>query len=182
MDVLRTLSGGDRRSIGKADRVVEQVLKTPALLGDVVRGFSHDDPVIRMRSADVAEKVSAVHPEWLQRHKEAVLSAANTVQEKEMRWHMAQMLPRLELSPGEKRRAVALLLRYLDDSSQIVKTCSMQALFDMSQTDARLRGRILPILLDAIENGGAAVRSRAKRLLNAIDRGPAGPARGRGVA
>ena len=65
MSVLRTLSGGDRRSIGKADRVVEQVLKTPALLGDVVRGFSHDDPVIRMRSADVAEKVSAVHPEWL---------------------------------------------------------------------------------------------------------------------
>src|ERR1039457_250010 len=160
MDILKNLSGGDRRSIGKADRVVEQILKTPALLRDVVRGFTHDDPVIRMRCADVAEKVSAARPEWLRRHKQALLSFASTVQEKEVRWHMAQMIPRLELSPSERRRAVALLFKYLEDGSQIVKTFSMQALFDRSGTDAKLRARLIPVLHGAVENGSPAVRSR----------------------
>ena len=179
MDILKNLSGGDRRSIGKADRVVEQILKTPALLRDVAQGFTHDDPVIRMRCADVAEKISAAHPEWLKRHKQALLSFASTVQEKEVRWHMAQMIPRLELSPSEKRRAVALLFKYLEDGSQIVKTFSMQALFEMSAADAKLRARVIPILQGTVHNGSPAVRSRAKKLLTAIDREPAGPARDR---
>jgi hypothetical protein len=178
MDILRELAGGDRRSIGKADGVVALILKTPALLDDVVSGFLHPDPVIRMRCADVAEKVSVAHPEWLQPHKEALLSFANTVQEKEIRWHMAQMLPRLQLSAVERRRAVALLFGSLDDPSQIVKTCSMQALFDMSRSDSKLRARVIPILRDAVRNGSPAARSRAKRLLTAIDRALVAPADG----
>jgi hypothetical protein len=165
MDVLLELSGGDRRSIGKAGRVVEEIFKTPALFGQVVRGFTHDDPVIRMRCADVAEKVSAAHPEWLQRHKQTLLSFASTVQEKEARWHLAQMIPRLELSSSEKRKAVALLIKYLDDPSRIVKTFSLQALFDMSESDAKLRARMVPILRAGVETGSPAVRSRANRLL-----------------
>src|SRR5271169_3720651 len=143
MDILRELAGGDRRSIGKADRVVEQILKTPALFAGVVEGFTHVDPVIRMRCADVAEKVSSVHPEWLEPHKQALLSFASAVQEKEVRWHMAQMFPRLGLSASERRGVVALLFKYLADASQIVKTFSMQALFDMSENDARLRSRVI---------------------------------------
>jgi hypothetical protein len=179
MDTLQELAGGDRRSIGKADRVVEQVFKTPALLGDVILGFTHIDPVIRMRCADVAEKVSAAHPDWLDPYKQALLSFASTVQEKEVRWHMAQMLPRLELSPSEKRRVVALLFKYLEDSSQIVKTFSMQALFDMSENDAKLRARVIPMLREAVRKGSPAARSRAKKLLTAIDRAPAVPGNGR---
>ena len=178
MDILRDLAGGDRRSIGKADRVVKQIFKTPALFGDVLRGFTHADPVIRMRCADVAEKVSSVHPEWLDPHKRVLLSFASTIQEKEVRWHMAQMLPRLELSPSERRRVAALLFNYLEDASQIVKTFSMQALFEISENDARLRARVIPILRGAVRNGSPAARSRAKKLLTAIDRELAGPGRG----
>jgi hypothetical protein len=165
VDILRELAGGDRRSIGKADRIVALILKTPALLDDVVAGFSHDDPVIRMRCADVAEKISVVYPEWLQPHKDALLSFASQVQEKEVRWHMAQMLPRLQLSAVERRRIVALLFEYLDDTSRIVKTWSMQALFEMSEGDSKLRSRVMPILREAVRNGSAAERSRAKKLL-----------------
>jgi hypothetical protein len=181
MDILKALAGGDRRSIGNADRVVARVLNSPALLGDVVRGFTHDDPLIRMRCADVAEKVSVVHPEWLEPHKRALLSFAGVVHEKELRWHVAQMLPRLDLSPSERRTVVALLFKYLEDESRIVKTWSMQALFEMSEKDARLRARVVLVIEAAIESGSAAERSRARKLLTAIDRGPAGPVRGRGV-
>lgn len=153
MDILRELAGGDRRSIGRADRVVALVLKIPALLDDVVAGFLHDDPVIRMRCVDVAEKVSVVHPEWFQPHKNAVLSPASMVEEKEVRWHMAQMLPRLQLSAAERRRAVARLFK--------------------------LRARVIPLLRDAVKYGSPAERSRAKKLLIGVDRAPAAPAGGR---
>jgi hypothetical protein len=154
----------------KADRVVEQVLETPDLLNGVIRGFTHEDPVLWMRCADVAEKVSAAHPEWLQRHKQAIVSLAGSVREKEVRWHMAQMLPRLELSSSERRRVISLLFEYLDDASQIVKTFSMQALFDMSESDAKLRARVLVVLQNAVEMGTGATRSRAKKLLEKMHR------------
>lgn len=118
-----------------------------------------------MRCADVAEKVSGAHPDWLQPHKEALLSFASTVQEKEVRWHMAQMLPRLQLAAVERRRAVALLFQYLDDPSRIVKTWSMQALFQMSEGDPKLRARVMPIVRDAALKGSLAECSRAKKLL-----------------
>ncbi len=168
MDILKSLSGGDRRSIGKAEIVVGQILKTPVLFGEVVRGFAHSDPVIRMRCADVAEKVSAARPAWLQRHKQAVLALASRAQEKEVRWHVAQMIPRLKLERGERRRAVAWLFKYLADESQIVKTFSMQALFDMSPADAKLRARVVGILRAAIKNGGPAQRNRARKLLKGV--------------
>ncbi len=51
-DLLGKLQGGDRRSIGRADEVVADVLNDPALFDDLFQGMLHDDPVVRMRSAD----------------------------------------------------------------------------------------------------------------------------------
>lgn len=166
--ILTELAGGDRRSIGQANHVVERICKTPALLADIVGGLTHDDPLIRMRCADVAEKVSAAHPEWLQPYKRTILSCAGRVQEKEVRWHMAQLIPRLKLSPSQRRAAIALLFTYCEDSSQIVKTCAMQALFDMSESDTELGARVRPILYAAVAAGRGATRARAKKLLSNI--------------
>src|SRR5271169_6634186 len=130
-DILTELTGGDRRSIGNANRVTERILKNRTLLKHIIRGLSDDDPVIRMRCADVTEKVSAAHPAWIDTHKSVILAFAETAADKELRWHIAQMLPRLALSTSERKIAIALLFRYLDDTSQIVKTFSMQALFDL---------------------------------------------------
>ncbi len=63
--ILGKLRGGDRRSIGKSNEVVATVLKEPGLFDALFSGLFADDPLIRMRSADAAEKVTAVHPEYL---------------------------------------------------------------------------------------------------------------------
>src|ERR1700733_8710994 len=95
--VFKHLAGGDRRSIGKADDLVEEVLAAPKRFAEVMGGRDHDGSVIRMRCADVAEKVSRVRPEWLQPYKRAILAGAKSATEKEIRWHMAQMLSLLTL-------------------------------------------------------------------------------------
>jgi len=51
-EVRKLLGGGDRRSIGRSNRVVADVLLHPAGFGDVIAAMSDTEPVIRMRAAD----------------------------------------------------------------------------------------------------------------------------------
>jgi HEAT repeat protein len=164
-DVLDKLKGGDRRSIGRANDVVADVLDDPWLFDAVVGGMLHDDPVVRMRAADVAEKVTQVHPEYLQRYKAMLLQEAARIEQQEVRWHVAQMLPRLELSAKERAEAVEILLGYLEDESRIVKTASMQALADLAAGDARLQEQAIPLLEELTRTGSPAMRSRGRKLL-----------------
>jgi len=56
-DIIDKLRGGDIRSIGRANDVVDEVRKNPQLFGYVFAGLYDSDPVVRMRAADVIEKV-----------------------------------------------------------------------------------------------------------------------------
>ncbi len=102
-EFLAQLAGGDRRSIGNANRVVRQVLADPGKFGAVIAGLSSEDPLVAMRCADAAEKISALHPDWLRPYKRILLAHARQSAAKEMRWHLAQTLPRLALTAAETR-------------------------------------------------------------------------------
>ena len=57
-DILEKLRGGDLRSIGRANEVAHEVENNSTLFGAVFSGLYDSDPVVRMRSADVIEKVT----------------------------------------------------------------------------------------------------------------------------
>ena len=71
--LLDKLAGGDRRSIGRVSEVVADVLEDPTLFEVVFNGMLDDDPIIRMRSADAVEKITAKHQEYLQPHKKKLI-------------------------------------------------------------------------------------------------------------
>ena len=168
--LLAQLTGGDRRSIGRSAAVVEQVLGRPRLFALVFSGITDADPLVRMRCADVVEKVTAVRPEWLGPFKPRVLEIAAAADEQEVRWHMAQLLSRLTLDAAERRRAVMILEGDLRDRSRIVKTFSMQALADIAAQDSRLRGPIVERLERLTRTGSPAMQSRGRRLLAQLRR------------
>jgi len=159
------LEGSDRRSIGRADEVARLVLKQPKLFRELIRCLWHDDPVIRMRAADAAEKITRVKPHLLQRYKSQLLGLLAETTQIEVRWHLAQMIPRLQLTSLERQRAAEALRRYLDDRSSIVRTWSLNALAELSQNDATLRSETKQLLEDAVRSGTAAMRARARKLL-----------------
>ena len=163
-NLLERLAGGDRRSIGRSDQVVEFVLRNPGAFEQIISGLRSDGVLVRMRCADVAEKVSAIHGDWLQAHKATLLALAAETTQQELRWHLAQMLPRLKLSPGERLVAAESMFNYLEDKSRIVKTFAAQALADFAEHDPELRKRVVPILRNLERTGSPAVRSRARRL------------------
>lgn len=169
-DISIALSGGDRRSIGAAAQVVEYVLHNPAGLGEVIEGISHRDDVIAMRCADVAEKVSAMHPDWLQPFAGDLVKIGGESKQQEVRWHIAQMLPRVRLSRRQRKTAVDLLFEYLGDDSRIVKIFAVTALADLAAAEAGLRNRLVPVLKQFAENGSPAMRNRARKLLAGLAR------------
>ena len=57
------------------------------------------------------------------------------------------------------------LVRRLRDGSGLNRTMAMQALMDLSEEDAKLRARVLPVVREALEGGTAAMRARARKLL-----------------
>lgn len=175
MNVLDKLKGGDRRSIGRVGEVVADVGGDPALFDAVFCGMLDDDPIIRMRAADAVEKISADHPEYLQPYKQKLVEQAARVNQQEVRWHVAQMLPRLEWSQEERAAIVGILLGYLDDESKIVKTFTMQALADLAEKDADLRPRVIELLKDLTEMGSPAMKSRGRKLLERLRQLPHTP-------
>jgi len=167
--LLKKLQGGDRRSIGRSGEVVADVLKDGALFEILITALRADDTVLRMRGADAVEKVSLRHPEYLQPHKDFLIGLAATSQEKEVRWHMAQILPRLSLRTAERRRAVELLLSYCNDGSSIVKTFAMQALADFARQSPALRPAILLHLRELTATGTPAMKARGRKLLAVLE-------------
>ncbi len=115
--ILSILRGGDRRSIGKVGEIVTAVRKKPDLFNDLVTGLFDEDPVVRMRAADAIEKISSDNPEFLRPFKRRLLRLAEATPQQEMRWHMAQMIPRLKLTPKETVTATEFFFEYLNDKS-----------------------------------------------------------------
>ena len=163
--ILEKLEGGDRRSIGRADEVVEEVLSNPSLFGAVFSGMLSADALVRMRSADVVEKVTAKHPEYLEPYKGELIGRVAEIEQQEVRWHVAQMIPRLRLSEEELERVVEILKGYLQDKSRIVKTLSMQALADLVEQDSSLLPKVIELLEKHTRTGSPAMQSRGRKLL-----------------
>jgi HEAT repeat protein len=155
----------DRRSIGNSNAAAALVLKHPAAAGQLVRALWDADYVVRMRAADALEKASLQEPKLLSRFKSELLGLLSEATQQELRWHLALMVSRLPLTATERHRAAADLRRYLDDRSSIVKTCALQAIFELSQQDSSLRAEALDLLRIAARTGTAAMRARSRNLL-----------------
>jgi hypothetical protein len=66
IDLQRMLSGGDPRTLGRAEEVVSLVLTRSRLLPRLFECVSDDDEVVRMRAADALEKVCRQQPSLLE--------------------------------------------------------------------------------------------------------------------
>jgi len=163
-EVLSQLAGGDRRSIGRVPEVVQQVLADPAIFPALFEGMAHPDPVVRMRAADAVEKITAARPDLLQPFTERLIGQVAKSDQQEVRWHVAQMLPRLELAENETATSVGILRGYLHDQSKIVKTFAMQALADFAERDAALRPEVMRLLEELTRTGSPAMASRGRKL------------------
>jgi HEAT repeat protein len=167
--LIAKLQGTDRPSIGRAEEVVGDVLADPGQFRPVFDAMLTPDPVVRMRAADAVEKITRRRADLLQDLEHRVLTEVAAVDQPEVRWHVAQLLPRLALTPPQRARATAVLRGFLDDDSRIVRTCAMQALADLAEHDEQMRRWVLPLLAELTRTGTPAMRSRGRKLLARLE-------------
>jgi hypothetical protein len=165
------LAGGDRRSLGRAQQLIQLLEKRPEHLPELIREMWNPDPTIAMRAADAAEKLTRKQAQALQPFKRELLGLAEETRQRELRWHLAAMIPRLRLRPPEQSRFIRVLTQYLGGKSSIVKTFALQALFDLSESDAALRPQIEELLQKTVHEGTPAMRARSRKLLKQIEKG-----------
>jgi hypothetical protein len=170
--ILSKLQGGDRRSIGKVNDVVRAVQNKPDLFNELVNGLFDDDPVVCMRAADAMEKITLDNPHFLQPIKTRLICLAQQTQQQELRWHLAQMLPRLKLTPEESAALTDMFFDYLKDKSKIVVTFAMQALSDLAVKEAAVSTRVIRAIEQLTQSGSPAIQSRGKKLLSRLKKIP----------
>jgi hypothetical protein len=169
-DILSLLEGGDRRTIGRSDEVAAMVSKKPGLFPALIAGLWSEDPLVRMRAADAAEKVTRQNREFLKPHKKELLGLMAEAKEQELRWHLAVMVPRLLLTSKERQLAATLLDSYLEDRSSIVRTFALQGLADLAQEDPSIRPAVIEVLRESIRKGTPAMKARSRKLLAHLQR------------
>ena len=148
-ELVKKLTGGDLRSIGEANAVVDEI-KDQSDFDALFACLHLDDRLVIMRAADAIEKITVKRSDFLSGHKEELFTFCRSADNSEFKWHLALLLPRLSLSRDEFADAWEILSSWLCDpkESKIVRVNSMQALFELSKQDEAARERFDSILLE----------------------------------
>ena len=117
-----------------------------------------------MRAADTIEKITANNPQYLTKHKKKILGLCDRATNKELRWHLAQLIPRLHLEPTELGRAWSILTNWAKDknNSRIVRVNSLQALFDLTSQDKSLLSDFYSTLFELEKENIPSIKARIR--------------------
>lgn len=161
--------GRGRFSSGRVREVATLVLANPKTVSLLVECLWDEDPGVANRAADALERASYHLPSLLKPWKAPLLGLLAEADQNKLRWNLALIVSRLELTVPECRRAAVTLQTYLEDKSSIVKTCAMQGLAGLARQDASLLPMVLDLLRILARTGTPAMRARGRILLRRLE-------------
>jgi len=128
----KLLSGGDLHSIGNCNSVILKI-KNQNDFDRLFKFLFHKDRVVVMRTADVIEKITINNPQYLMKHKRKILELFYAAKNKELKWHLALLVPRLHIDSIESGKVWETLTKWAKDKtdSRLVRVGSIQGLFEM---------------------------------------------------
>jgi hypothetical protein len=164
-ELEKLLSGGDLRSIGKSGSVISKI-KSQSDFNELFSYLFHHDRIVVMRAADAIEKITLTKPGYLKNHAQEIILLSGKATNKELMWHLAQLLSRLGLNRNEFRRAWNILTNWVKDktNSRIVRVNSMQALFDLLSRDKSLLKDFNLTLLELEKENIPSINARIKMI------------------
>ncbi len=110
--------------------------------------FHHERPLV-MRAADAVEKITRRQRNYLEPHKDQLLNVLKSADHKELKWHIAQLISRIDLDKKELED-VCHVLKYWalnPNESRIVRVNSLQGLFDLCKDHPALKEDFREVLI-----------------------------------
>ena len=163
--VRERLASGSLRGLGCANTVVAEALQYPDVLAELVAAAQDKRAVVSIRAANALKKVQQEQPDLLVPFTRKILRSALECEDLRTRWNLTRVVGRLPLRGRDRALGIELMFEALRSESGFLRTFAMQGLVDFSADDAALRLRVRPIVEQFAENGTAAMRARARKLL-----------------
>ncbi len=105
--------------------------------------FHHERPLV-IRAIGAVEKITAKNSDYLRPHKTQLLSVLKSAGHKELKWHIPQLMTRIDLEKDELAEVLHILTYWArnKNESKIARVNSLQGLFDLSQQHAELKDNV----------------------------------------
>lgn len=164
-DFAPLLLGRDRRLRGRSEKVLESVTDQESF-DELFRLLFHNERLLVIRAADAIEKISGTHPEFLARHRAQLFSLLNNALHKELKWHLALLIARVELDAGALREAWRHLTYWASNpnESKLVRVNALQGLFDLATHYPEFKGSFDDTLKALEHEPVPSIKARIKRL------------------
>jgi HEAT repeat protein len=161
--LLGWLAGGDLRSDGPANDVVEFVLHNIELFDDLWEGLSAEDDLVRGRAADALEKLARTRPELFHTHVSEVINSATHDGVAMVRWHLGMTLGHLAVFDDLHQQIGPALLGLLDDRSAFTRSWAIVGVCILGRRNSAWHERALRGLTPLLADRSIAVRTRAHK-------------------
>ena len=146
--LLVKLLGGDLRSDGRSDEVVEEVRSNLDLFDDLFEGLRVSEDVVRGRTADALEKLARTHPELFVQSLPFILERVLKDEIPMVRWHLAMLLAYLDLSNEQLADVIDTLFLLLDDESVFVRSWAIVSLTVIGEEKSYYK----PVFIKRVKN------------------------------
>ena len=168
--VRERLASGLPRGLGCTNAIVTEALQSPDVLAELVAAAQDKRAVVSIRAANALKKVQQAQPDLLVPFTKKILRSALECEELRTRWNLTRVVGRFPLRGRDRALGIELMFEALRSESGFLRTFAMQGLVDFSVDDAALRLRVRLIVEEFAENGTAAMRARARKLLPLVKR------------
>lgn len=163
--ILEWLSGGDLRSDGAANRVVDAVLKDPELITEVSAGLEDRRDVVRGRSADVLEKVARQKPEEFHAHIDMLVNRLSMDAVPMVRWHLAMLLGHLSVLDQHHPAIGKALIERVKDESVFTASWSIVSLCILARVSPAFHYRAYNAISSLSKHPSKAIRAKVRHAL-----------------
>lgn len=165
------LLGKDLRKLGNTHKAVAAVCDQHSFDQLFALLFHHERPLV-MRAADAVEKITISNKHYLLPHKNQLLSILRSADHKELKWHVAQLLPRIPLSVEEAREVWFMLKHWClnPNESRIVRVNALQGMFDLSLILPELKDDFVHTLRKIEHETVPSLQARMRKLKKKLEK------------
>jgi len=164
-EIKEYLNGNDLRSIGNSEEILELIHSQK----DFDKLFSYlcdENRHIRMKAIDIIEKITTKEGKYLKKYKNEIIEFTENNNNIEFKWHLAQLLPRLEYNNEEINIVWEKLKQWALDTkeSKIVRVNSLQSLYELQNENKKFVSEFVEIIKHLRAENISSINSRIKKI------------------
>ncbi|MFN8674382.1 MAG: hypothetical protein U0457_20170 [Candidatus Sericytochromatia bacterium] len=161
------LREGDLRSIGKVKLLIEEI-RNQTDFDELFCYLYSDERLIKMRAIDAIEKITISNSHYLVKHKKEILDFFKLNNNIEFKWHLALIIPRLDLLDIEIISIWNILKSWASNKkeSKIVRVNSIQALSMLLLKNNSLEEDYNSIINEILLENIPSIKARIKKIKN----------------